>query len=239
MIAASPSGDPELCAGQSVRGEQRHVLHGLGARALARHAGAGARAAHRAGADRGRDRLRDRVPARARRAPLPHPRRADRLLGRLPLHDPEPRALPAARSDHGADGADRGDRARLVHAAHPLPQHDGRAPGRSRRGDRGGARLRLLAQADVPARRAAAGDADDHGRRAGRDGLDDLDRDRRRVRASAGARLSALHRAAGGRLQDGDLRCGRARGRARAHRRRAAAPARARADAVAARSRHA
>ena len=218
-------GDPELRARQLVRGEQRLVLHRLGEGALARHAVAGARPAHRARAARRRDRLRNRVRARALRPSLPRARRADRLLGRLPLHDSEPRALPAAGPVHRADGADGGDRARVVHAARSLPEHDGGAARRARGGDRVGARLGLHATADVPARRAAARDADDHGGRPRRDGVDDLDRDRRRVRAAAGSRLSALDRAAAGRLQDGDLRRRRARGRARAHRRRAAARA--------------
>ena len=105
-----------------------------------------------------------RLPARAGRPPLPRARRADRLLGRLPLHDPEPRALPAARAVHGHHRADRRDRARLVHAARPLPQHDRGAARRSRGGDRG----RRAARASPARRRSCASSCRSRRRRSWR-----------------------------------------------------------------------
>ena len=70
----------------------------------------------------------DRLRLGPRRVPLPEARPADRPLLRLPLHDPEPRALPAARAADGADGDDGRGRARQLHAADPLPQHPGGPP---------------------------------------------------------------------------------------------------------------
>ena len=148
--------------------------------------------------------------------PLPPARRAARRLQRLPLHDPEPGALPAARADHRSDRDDGGDRARLLHAADPLPQHR-RGPARRSGGRaRGGARDGVHAGADVPACRAAARRASDRRRPAYRDGLDDLDCDRGRARAAERARPPDLRRARAEPLQDRDPRGRRARGRARA-----------------------
>ena len=90
-------------------------------------------AAPRADGDRGRDRLRARVRARAARAPRTagSSSRSGRL--RTALHDPEPRALPAARAVHRAHPDDGRDRARRVHARDPLPEHPRRACGARRR----------------------------------------------------------------------------------------------------------
>src|SRR5581483_7639202 len=188
----------------------------------------------RADGDRGRHRLRDRVPARAARAPLPAPRAAVRRRLGPALHDSEPRALPAARAVHRAHLDDGRDRARLLHARHPLSEHHDRSAQRARRGARGGARHGPHALPGARARRAAPRGAGDHRRAAHRGRLDRCDRDDRRVPAARRARLSDLPRAEGtDALQDGDLLGRRARGRARAQRRcmpRRAAPARGAVD---------
>ena len=101
---------------------------------LARRAAAGARRARQADRDRRRDRLRDRASSRrvvARR--FRFVRAALRPLQRARLHDPEPRALPAARPVHGADRDDGRDRARRLHAPDPVPQHPRRPARRARR----------------------------------------------------------------------------------------------------------
>ena len=120
------------------------------------------------------DRLRPRV--RARPASASASACFDPPIGlvrRLPLHDPEPRALPAARAVHRADGDDGRDRARLVHAADPLPEHARRASAPSRRTcSRRRAGMGLTRVPDLQAGRAAARAAGDHGRAADRDGLD-------------------------------------------------------------------
>ena len=59
---------------------------------------------------------------RAAHASLPAGRAAVRRLLGDRLHDPEPRALPAARAGDRADGDDRRGRARRLHAADPLPE---------------------------------------------------------------------------------------------------------------------
>ena len=141
----------------------------------------------------------------AARAPLP-PRRAagrDRLGG--DLHDPEPRALPAARPRHRADRDDGRDRARRLHAPDPLPQHPRRAPLGAARGARGGARDGPDPEPDALARRAAAGAAGDRRRAAHRGRLDDRARDRGRVRRLRRARRPDPRRAPA-RLPDGDHR---------------------------------
>ena len=60
------------------------------------------------------------------------------LLG-ASLHDPEHRALPDPRPVHRHRDEDGRDRARRVHARHPLPQHPRRVAERAARGARGGA----------------------------------------------------------------------------------------------------
>ena len=74
---------PNFGEGEPCVTDEPHVLLGLGARALGRHARPALVAARRADRDRGRDRLRDRVRARAPRAPVPPARAAVRLVSAL------------------------------------------------------------------------------------------------------------------------------------------------------------
>ena len=139
-LAQSGSRDPRLRRGQRLHPAEPRLLPGVGDRPLGRHPAAGAARPHQADRDRRRAGLRDRVRRSAPRVPPPEARGAGgRLLG-VPLHDPEPRAVPAARSGHGADGDDGRGGARLLHAADPLPKHRRGAPRRAARRDRGCAR---------------------------------------------------------------------------------------------------
>ena len=100
--------------------------------------------------------------------------------------------LPAAWSrSPGIDRLDRRDRARLLHAADPLPQHAHRPARRARRRcSRRRAGMGLTRSQIADAGRAAARAAGDHRRHARRDGDDDQ-RSRRSRRSSSPQGLGA------------------------------------------------
>ncbi len=163
------AGDPELRRAQlEVRRREPLLLRRMGQQELVERPLAGAAPAHRPDADRRRDRLRDRDGARARRASLPRDRAPDAARDDVPLHDPLAGAVRAARRAGRPEHLRRRDRARLLHAADPLPQH----PDRPARGPARGARRRRRDGHDAPpgaaARRAAARAAGDRRRPADR-----------------------------------------------------------------------
>src|SRR5690606_16853363 len=129
---------------------------------------------------------------------------------------------------HRPDAHDRHDRARLLHAADPLPQHARRPLERARRGARRGARHGHDRPAAAVEGRAAARAAGDRRRPADRDRDLDQPRHGRGVRRRRRARRPDLRRAAAV-VQDRADRGGRPVRAARARRGRAAgaAPARA------------
>ena len=156
---------------------------------------AGARAARRALADRGRHRLRACVRARTRGVPVPT---LDAPIGAFAdfLYTiPSLALFQLLVPHHRAHRHDGRDRARFVHAAHPLPEHGRGAARRARGRARGGTRDGPHALADLHAGRASARDAGDHRRPPHRRRLDDLDRDGRCIRDPEGARAADLHRA--------------------------------------------
>ena len=201
-----------------MRPRRPHLLLGLGEGALGRHAPARTRPAHRADGDRRRDRVRDRLSAGAARTPLRQARAPDRGAVGAALHDPEPRALPAAHPVQRAHVDDRRDRARRLHTRDPVPELRRGTEQRAGRGARGRTRHGPHPDADATAGRAAAGRADDHRRPACRRRLDDRDRDDRGIPAARRARLPDRPRTEGAdTVQDGDLlrRCPGGRIRAR------------------------
>ena len=124
--------DPELRARRRLHPQQRQVLPALVPRQLPAALPAARRRAPEDDGDRDRHRLRHRVRRGADR-PSPPPLRAAVRERRVALlHDPVDRVLP----DHGADHRDRldehRDRARLLHAPDPVPQHPDRAAGGAR-----------------------------------------------------------------------------------------------------------
>ena len=90
------------------------------------------------------------------RLPVPLPRPAARRVRRLPLRAAEPHAVRDPHPDHRADAGHDRDPARLVHALHPLPEHDRRPQGGAGRRARVGARDGADAAADVRQGGAAA-----------------------------------------------------------------------------------
>ena len=115
-------------------------------------AAAGPRRAHRADGDRGRrSASRSRSAPRCSRTACGYSSGPSRVASAVDLHDPEPRALPAARPHHRADGDDGRDRARRLHAPDPLPEH----PRRAAFGAAGCARGRARDGPDAPRRRSS------------------------------------------------------------------------------------
>ena len=118
-------GDPELRRA-AVRPRRPHVLLGLGAAALGRHAQPAL--LQHLELTRSRSGSASRSPsARAAGAAVPPARASVRRRRGAPLHDPEPRALPAARPVHGPHHDDDRGRARRLHARDPPPEHRRRA----------------------------------------------------------------------------------------------------------------
>ena len=171
-------------ARERVRAGRPHLLLGLGARPLARHARAARSSQHielTAIAVAIGFAIAFVLALLAHRVTAASSSRSAIALGAA-LHDPEPRALPDPRPVHRHPDDDRRDRARRLHARDPLPEHPRRAPrraaGRARGGARHGAdaRRQVLMRVELPL--AVPGD---HRRPAHRRRLDDLDRDDRRV----------------------------------------------------------
>src|SRR4051794_1271089 len=188
------AGDPELRARRRLHPQQRQVLRAVVHRQLQRALPAARRRAHQDDGDRDRDRLLHRVRRGADRAPPPQVRAAVRERRVALLHDPLDRVLPDHGPDHRNRPAQHRDRARLVHAADPVPQHPDGVARSARRGQGSGRGNGPHPKADPSARGAAACGAGDHGGPARRDRHDDLARNGRRLHHAARARRADLQR---------------------------------------------
>ncbi|CAA9539202.1 MAG: Glycine betaine ABC transport system permease protein, partial [uncultured Solirubrobacteraceae bacterium] len=155
--APRPARDPGSRRGRRlVRGLER-VLPGLDRRQL-RPLPRPARRARLPDSRLRRHRVRHRAAARAARPPAPLADRSDHHVDGHPVRDPVRGGVLPAAADHRPREPDRDRRARVLHAAHHLPQHHRRpaqrAGGDRRRGPRPGAdRPADPAAGRAPARR--------------------------------------------------------------------------------------